>query len=199
MTLERTVFAIDRIWRPRAGAPEGLRVAALAVLGSLLLWASAKIQVPFWPVPVTLQTAAVFLIGLACGPRLGLATVALYLAEGAAGLPVFAGTPEKGVGLPYMLGPTGGYLAGFLAAAWIAGRAAELRLRLPALVGMLLLASVAIYVPGLLWLSTFVGPEKAVQLGLLPFVLGDLVKLLLVAFVYEAALRPKDEGTSSRH
>lgn len=199
MTLERTVFAIDRIWRPRAGVLEGLRMAALAVLGSLLLWASAKIQVPFWPVPMTLQTAAVFLIGLACGPRLGLATVALYLAEGAAGLPVFAGTPEKGVGLPYMLGPTGGYLAGFLAAAWIAGRAAELRLRLPALVGMLLLASVAIYVPGLLWLSTFVGPEKAVQLGLLPFVLGDLVKLLLVAFVYEAALRPKGEGTSSRH
>lgn len=198
MTAERTVFAIDRIWRPRAGATEGLRVAALAVLGSLLLWASAKVQVPFWPVPMTLQTAAVFLIGLACGPRLALATVALYLAEGAAGLPVFAGTPEKGLGLPYMLGPTGGYLAGFLAAAWIAGKAAERRLRLPGVVAMLLVASAAIYVPGLLWLSTFVGPEKAVQFGLLPFVFGDLVKLLLVALLYEAALRPKGEGSSSQ-
>ena len=199
MTAERTVFAIDRIWRPRAGMAEGLRVAALAVLGSLLLWASAKVQVPFWPVPMTLQTAAVFLIGLAYGPRLGLATVALYLAEGAAGLPVFAGTPEKGVGLPYLLGPTGGYLAGFLAAAWIAGRAAGLRLRLPGVVGMLLLASAAIYGPGLLWLSAFVGAENAVRFGLLPFVLGDLVKLLLVAFFHEAALRPRSEGTPKAH
>jgi len=197
MTAERTVFAIDRIWRPQAGVAEGLRVAVLAVLGSLLLWASAKVQVPFWPVPMTLQTAAVFLIGLAYGPRLAFATVALYLAEGAAGLPVFAGTPEKGIGLPYMLGPTGGYLAGFLAAAWIAGRAAELRLRLFGTVGALFFASVAIYLPGLLWLSTFVGPAKAVQFGLLPFVLGDLVKLLLVALFYEVALRPGNGDASS--
>ena len=104
---------------------KALRAVALAVLGSLLLWASAKIQVPFYPVPMTFQTAVVFLIGLAYGWRLAVATLLLYLAQGAMGLPVFAGTPEKGIGLPYMVGPTGGYLAGFVAAAAITGWVGE--------------------------------------------------------------------------
>ncbi|MFZ1681864.1 MAG: biotin transporter BioY, partial [Rhizobiaceae bacterium] len=91
--------------------------AVLVVAGSLALWASAKFQVPFYPVPMTLQTLVLFLIAATYGPRLAVATVGLYLVEGAVGLPVFAGAPEKGIGLAYMAGPTGGYLAGYLAAA----------------------------------------------------------------------------------
>ena len=94
----------DRLW-PAAGN-RVLRSVLLALAGSLLLWASAKVQVPFYPVPMTLQTAVVLLIGVAYGWRLGAATVLLYLAEGAVGLPVFAGTPERGIGLAYMVGPS---------------------------------------------------------------------------------------------
>ena len=97
----------------------------LVVVGSLFLAASAKIQVPFYPVPMTMQTFVVLFLGFALGSRLGALTVVVYLLEGAAGLPVFAGTPEKGIGIPYMLGPTGGYLVGFVLAAWAVGALAE--------------------------------------------------------------------------
>ena len=97
---------------PVEGWARAVALAGLAVAGSLLLWASAKISVPFWPVPMTLQTGAVALIGVTFGWRLGLATVLLYLAEGAMGFPVFQGTQEKGIGLAYLVGPTGGYLFG---------------------------------------------------------------------------------------
>ena len=113
-----------RLWPADSGRAV-LRAVLLALFGSLLLWVSAKVQVPFYPVPMTFQGAVVLLIGLAYGPRLAAATLLLYLAEGAVGLPVFAGTPERGIGLAYMVGPTGGYLAGFLAAAVIAGWTAE--------------------------------------------------------------------------
>ena len=101
------------------------RQALLVLAGSVLLWISAKVQVPFWPVPMTLQTLAVLGLAAALGRRLGVAAVVLYLMEGALGLPVFAGTPEKGIGLAYMAGPTGGYLAGFVLAAFIVGTLAE--------------------------------------------------------------------------
>ncbi len=185
------VLPVDRLWRPARGPAAVLRALVLAVAGSLLLWASAKIQVPFWPVPMTLQTAAVFLLGFVYGPRLALATVALYLAEGAAGLPVFAGTPEKGLGLAYVLGPTGGYLVGFLAAAWIAGRAAERGVGIVGALAAMLLGSLAIYGAGLAWLAGFVGAEAAVRLGLLPFLPGDLVKIGLVAAARELLRRPR--------
>ncbi len=177
----------DALW-PASGLQSLVRAAALAFLGGLLLTVSAKVQVPFWPVPVTLQTMVVFLLGIAYGPRLAVATVLLYLAEGAAGLPVFAGTPAKGIGLAYMVGPTGGYLAGFVAAAAIAGLTAE---RSRGMLGTALgiaLATAAIYLLGAGWLATFVGPEKAVGLGVAPFLLGDLVKLGLAAALAEAGL-----------
>ncbi len=174
----------DRLW-PAAGP---LRLAALALLGTLLLTVSAKVQVPFYPVPVTLQTVVVFLLGIAYGPRLALATVLLYLAEGAVGLPVFAGTPEKGIGLAYMAGPTGGYLAGFAAAAVIAGLAAE-RSRGPLATALgIAAATAAIYLLGAGWLAIFVGPERALALGVAPFLLGDLVKLALATALAEAGL-----------
>ena len=160
------------------------------IAGSLLLWASAKVQVPFYPVPITLQTFAVLVIGAAFGWRLALATVALYLAQGAMGLPVFAGTPEKGIGLAYMAGPTGGYLLGYLPAAavlgWLAERGWDRNAITMALA--MLIGNIVIYVPGLFWLGTVVGWDKPVLAwGLTPFLLGDLLKLVLAAVLLPAA------------
>lgn len=158
-----------------------LRAVLLAVAGSALLALSAKIQVPFWPVPMTMQTYVVLVLGMALGSRLGAATVALYLAEGATGLPVFAGTPEKGLGLAYMMGPTGGYLLGFLVAATLVGWLAERgwdRGWSRAL-GAMVVGHAAIFLFGLAWLATFVGPEKAMALGLTPFWAATIAKTLL--------------------
>ncbi|MGB3833113.1 MAG: biotin transporter BioY [Mesorhizobium sp.] len=156
----------------------------LAIGGSLLLWASAKLQVPFYPVPMTMQTFVVLVIGAAYGWRLGAATVALYLLQGALGMPVFAGTPEKGLGLAYMVGPTGGYLVGYLAAAAAAGALAGMgcdRRASTAILSMLA-GNVLIYALGLAWLGTVVGWDKPVLAwGLTPFLLGDLLKLALAA------------------
>jgi biotin transport system substrate-specific component len=185
---------VDLIWP--AGARNVWRLAALAILGSALLWASAKAQVPMWPVPMTMQSFVVLVIGFAYGSRLGAATVLLYLAQGAAGLPVFAGTPEKGIGLAYMIGTTGGYLLGFVLSAWLCGALAERGWgkNLPALAGAMLLGSVVLFVPGVLWLSTFVGYEKAIAFGLTPFLVGAAVKAALGVAVLLAA----DRGLAAR-
>ncbi|MCX8568716.1 MULTISPECIES: biotin transporter BioY [Hyphomicrobiales] len=160
------------------------------VAGSLLLTVSAKIQVPFYPVPMTMQTLVVIGLGLALGPVRGAAAVALYLTQGALGLPVFAGTPEKGIGLAYMMGPTGGYLAGYLPAAALAGWLAERGWDRNAFTAMLaaLLAGAVIYVPGLLWLGSVVGWDKPVlAFGLYPFIPGDVMKAVLAAIAFPAA------------
>ncbi len=119
-TTTQNISLADALW-PYSLENRWLRNATLAIVGSLLLTVSAKTHVPFWPVPMTMQTFAVLVIAMVYGPRLGTATVLLYLMEGAAGLPVFSGTPEKGIGLDYMAGPTGGYLVGFLVAAALLG------------------------------------------------------------------------------
>lgn len=160
------------------------------VAGSLLLTLSAKIQVPFYPVPLTMQTLVVIGLGLALGPVRGAAAVALYLAQGAAGLPVFAGTPEKGIGIAYMMGPTGGYLAGYLPAALFAGWLAERGWDRNVFTAMLaaLLAGAVIYVPGLLWLGSVVGWDKPVlAFGLYPFISGDIIEAVLAAIAFPAA------------
>ncbi len=170
---------MDALW-----AKDGMRMRPLllAFAGSLLLIVSAKFQVPFYPVPMTLQPLVVLLLGVVLGSRLGAATVLLYLAQGAAGLPVFAGTPEKGVGLAYMVGPTGGYLLGFAFAAYVTGWLAERgfdRTRLGTALAMSL-GMVVIYSLGLLWLGVFVGYNaNLLHLGLTPFVLGDVLKIAL--------------------
>lgn len=165
----------DLIW-PARGSGRALRAVLLAVLGSALLTLSAKAQVPFYPVPMTMQTLVVLLIGMALGPRLGAATVLFYLAQGAAGLPVFAGTPEKGIGLAYLLGPTGGYLAGFAVAAGVSGWIVERRRDLVG-IGLAVVTGLAvIYALGVLWLSTLVGFGQAIALGVLPFLWGELFK-----------------------
>ena len=188
MTANSSSTAIERVWPADSFLSQATRFVTIAFFGSLLLALSSKIQVPFYPVPMTMQTAVIFLLGLTLGPRLALATVGLYLLEGAFGLPIFAGTPVKGIGLAYMTGPTGGYLLGFLLAALVCGIAARRAYRGAALALAVLVATIAIYVPGLAWLSTFAGVENAVTFGLLPFVLGDLVKLALVVVLVETGV-----------
>ncbi|GAB4351854.1 MAG: biotin transporter BioY [Kiloniellaceae bacterium] len=167
-----------------------LRATLLAVVGSLLLYASAKVQVPFYPVPITMQTFAVLVIGMAYGWRLGGATVALYLAQGALGLPVFAGTPEKGLGLAYMAGPTGGYLLGFLLAAvavgWLAGRGWDRSVART--LAAMTLGTAIIFVPGVLYLGALIGWDKPVlEFGLYPFLWGAVFKIGLAAAVLPLA------------
>ena len=188
---------VDRLWPVAPGAARLARSAALALLGSLLLWASAKVQVPFYPVPMTMQTAVVFLIGIAYGPRLGVATVLLYLAEGAMGLPVFAGTPERGIGLPYMMGPTGGYLASYPLVVALVGYVAQRRHGVLPLALSLLAGTAIIYLLGAGWLAGFVGLEKAVAVGVVPFLLGDAVKLALVATLAAAGLARLGRGPAA--
>jgi biotin transport system substrate-specific component len=185
---------IDRFWPADRGHRRVLRGLVLAVAGSLLLWASAKVQVPFYPVPMTMQTAVVFLLGIAYGPALAVGTILLYVAEGAVGLPVFAGTPERGIGLPYILGPTGGYIASWLLAAAITGKVAQATRHWFALALGVLAATVVIYLVGASWLATFVGAGKAWALGVAPFLLGDLAKIALVTAVAVAALGQPERG-----
>lgn len=167
-----------------------VRAALLALAGAALIWLSAKIQVPFYPVPMTMQTFVVLGLGMAYGWRLGGATVSLYLAAGALGLPVFAGTPEKGIGLVYMLGGTGGYLLGFLLAAaacgWLAERGWDRNVVGTALA--MLVGNALIYIPGLLWLGSLYGWDKPIlEWGFVPFFLGDLTKIALAAAVLPLA------------
>ena len=175
------------LW-PEQTANRWLRAVILAVLGTALLWLSAKVKVDIGPVPVTVQTLVILSLGAAYGWRLGAATLMLYLAEGAAGLPVFAGTPEKGIGLAYMAGPTGGYLLGFVLAAAVIGYFAERGLdRNPfKMFAAMLLATAVIYLPGLAWLATLIGGEKAIQFGLMPFIWADLIKAALAAAIFPA-------------
>jgi len=155
----------------------------LALGGTLLLTLSAKTKVVLGPVDMNLQTLAVLLIASAFGLRLGLATLLLYLAEGAMGLPVFQSTPEKGIGIAYMLGTTGGYLAGFVVMAAIAGWAADRGFdRNPfKLLGAFLVAEAVMMAMGFAWLSGLIGAEKAWQFGVVPFIVPDLVKVALAS------------------
>ena len=177
--------------------PEGrlLRGALVVLMGSALLTATAWLRVPMWPVPMTMQTFAVLLIGASCGPRLGAATVAAYLAEAALGLPVLAG------GKPLVLGgPTFGYLVGFLLTVIAVGWATQrgwTRRGWPTLLGALLVGQALIYLPGLAWLhAAWLHDLRAtLAAGLFPFLLGDTLKLLLAA----ASLRLLRRAATSRH
>lgn len=163
------------------GAPlRAVRSAVVVLSGVALITLAAKVRVPFWPVPMTLHTLAIMALALTLGPRLAVATVLSYLAAGAAGLPVFSGTPERGLGLAYMAGPTGGYLAGYLVAAGLVGVLAAGR-GLLGRVGAMLAGLAVIYGFGLAWLSLFVQADRLVALGLAPFLFGDLIKVGLVA------------------
>ena len=169
-------------------------------LGSVLLAISAKVKIPFYPVPMTMQTFVVLFIGITFGYRIGLATVSLYLIEGIVGFPVFSNSPEKGVGLVYFTGPTMGYLIGFLPAVFLAG---YLRLDnwMKAENGniifffinlsKLILSVSLIYLFGLVWLSNLIGFEKAILFGFKPFWIAELFKIMLLAFLTPLILKFK--------
>jgi biotin transport system substrate-specific component len=179
------------LW-PSAGSRVARNIA-LVVLGCALLWVSAKVKVPFWPVPMTLQTFAVMALAAAYGSRLGVATVVAYLAAGAAGLPVFTNTPPEIAGPAYLLGPTGGFLIGFIAAAFIVGYAADRNWdrSVPKLLAAMVVADAAVFALGLAWLGVAV-PALGyswglLEAGLFPFLLGDLLKVLIAALAVPAA------------
>ena len=161
----------------------------LAILGSILLAVSAKIKIPFYPVPMTMQTVVVLFLGIFLGWRLGLFTVTLYLLEGIAGLPVFAGTPEKGLGLVYFTGPTMGYLIGFLAAVLFAGYFNFNNNFFKNFIKLLFSVSF-IYIFGLIWLGSLIGWNKPIfELGAQPFLLAELFKISLLALLIPVILK----------
>ena len=154
----------------------------IALMGTVLLAISSKIKIPFYPIPMTMQTLVVLLLGVTLGWKLGVATVALYLFEGIIGLPVFSGSPEKGVGIVYFTGPTMGYLIGFLFTVYFAG---FFKFNKNIFIKFLqLIFSVSfIYIIGIFWLGTLIGWEKPLfQLGVQPFLLAELFKILIVLF-----------------
>jgi biotin transport system substrate-specific component len=164
---------------------QALHKAVLVGLGVILLTLASKVQVPFWPVPMTLQTLAVLLIGATAGARLGAATVLAWLALGAVGIPVFA----TGAGLAYMAGPTGGYLAGFLAAALLTGYLADKGdgRSFGSAFLMLLMGQIVIFALGTAWLALLIGPKQAVVAGVLPFLPAEALKLALGTLLLTAA------------
>ncbi len=159
-----------------------IRRIFIALLGTVLLAISSKIKIPFYPVPMTMQTLVVLVIGIGFGWKLGLATISLYLFEGIIGLPVFSGTPEKGIGLIYFTGPTMGYLLGFLAAVFLAGFFSYKNNLFTNFV-KLSFATSFIYIFGMLWLGSLIGWDKPIfKLGAQPFLLAELFKILIVTF-----------------
>ena len=186
-----------------------VKIILIAIAGTLLLTISAKIKIPFYPVPMTMQTFVVLFLGITLGPKIGLLTLSLYLFEGIFGLPVFAGTPEKGIGLTYFMGPTGGYLVGFLAATYVAGSfkyescfdkfklnphlpftlrivdgiASSIKISFKNLIKLIFAVSF-IYIFGLLWLGYLIGWDKPIfKFGVQPFLLAELFKLLLLVIL----------------
>ena len=155
----------------------------LAILGTILLTLSSKIKIPFWPVPMTMQTFVVLLIGVLYGWKLGVLTVSLYLIQGLAGLPVFAGTPEKGLGLVYFTGPTMGYLIGFLVAVYLSGFFNYNNNFFKNFI-KLVFSVCFIYLLGLIWLGFLIGWDKPIfKLGAQPFLLAELFKVLILAIL----------------
>lgn len=169
-------------------AARALTIAAAVGLGVCLLTLSAKVQVPFWPVPMTMQTLVVLMLGMAYGRWLGAATVLAYLAVGAAGFPVFAGTPQRGIGLVYMMGPTGGFLIGFVAAAWVTGALAERGWDRSVVLSAaaMLVGTVVIFLFGLAPLIAAAGLQRAVETGLIPFLASSGLKIALGAALMPA-------------
>ncbi len=196
--LEPPVTLIGALWPEmrRSFSSRLLRLVILALLGTALLALAAKIKVPFYPVPTTLQTLALAILAASYGSRLAVATVLLYLAEGMLGLPVFTNTPPAAASPLYLLGPTGGYLIGFVLAAAIVGALAERGAdrSVIRLFAAMLAGSAAVMICGVAWLAWLaqtssglgIGFEKAVAVGLLPFLLGDLVKTALAAALVRA-------------
>ena len=168
-----------------------IKLILITVCGTLLLTISSKIKIPFYPVPMTMQTFVVLFLGITLGSKIGLLTVSLYLFEGIFGLPVFAGTPEKGIGLIYFTGPTMGYLIGFLVAVYFAGLFNYEKKIINNFTKLIFSVSF-IYIVGMIWLGTLIGWDKPIfKLGAQPFLLAELFKILLLLFLMPVLLKIK--------
>ena len=153
------------------------------ILGSIILTVSAKIKIPFYPVPMTMQTFVVLLLGVSFGYKIALASVGLYLLEGILGLPVFSNSPERGVGLAYFTGPTMGYLIGFLSACFLASLVKKDDNYLIIFLKLVLSVS-TIYIFGVLWLGTIIGWDKPIlELGVIPFLIAEIFKICLLTVI----------------
>tara|TARA_B100001123_G_scaffold436336_2_gene566426 strand:- start:75 stop:635 length:561 start_codon:yes stop_codon:yes gene_type:complete len=168
-----------------------IKLTLISIIGSILITVSAKIKIPFYPVPMTMQTFTILLIGISLGSKIGLATVSLYLFEGIIGLPVFANSPEKGVGLIYFVGPTMGYLFGFLVAVYFAGMFKYDKKIIKNFFKLIFSVSF-IYILGVIWLGILIGWEKPLfKLGVEPFLLAELFKILLLVLLIPSLLKIK--------
>jgi biotin transport system substrate-specific component len=166
-----------------------LKYILVIFLGSILLTISSKIKIPFYPVPMTMQTFVVLFLGMSFGYRVGLATVGLYLVEGIIGLPVFSNSPEKGVGFVYFTGPTMGYLIGFLFATFLAGYFNFKGNILNNFIKLLISVS-TIYILGVFWLGSLIGWDKPIiQLGVTPFLLAELFKIVILTLLTKNILK----------
>jgi len=166
-----------------------LKYILVIFLGSILLTISSKIKIPFYPVPMTMQTFVVLFLGMSFGYKVGLATVSLYLIEGIIGLPVFSNSPEKGVGFVYFTGPTMGYLIGFLFATFLAGYFNFKENIFNNFVKLFISVS-TIYILGIVWLGSLIGWDKPIlQLGVTPFLLAELFKISILALLAKNILK----------
>ena len=165
-----------------------LKSLIIIFLGSIALTISSKLKIPFYPVPMTMQTFVVLFFGISFGYKIGLATVSLYLFEGIIGLPVFSNSPEKGVGLIYFVGPTMGYLIGFLVATFLVGYL-NLKTNIFLIFLKLTLSVSTIYILGMLWLGSLIGWDKPIfELGAAPFLLAELFKISLLIVLTKTIL-----------
>ena len=166
-----------------------IKTILIAFLGSILLTISAKIKIPFYPVPMTMQTFVVLFLGIALGYKIAVATIVLYLIEGISGIPVFSNSPEKGVGLAYFVGPTMGYLIGFIFASFLAGYF-KYNLNYFSNFLKILISTSIIYLFGLIWLGTLIGWDKPIlQLGFFPFLLAGLFKMILLTLLISKIIK----------
>ena len=168
-----------------------LKTFLLIFLGTVALTISAKIKIPFYPVPMTMQTFVVLFLGMAFGYKIGFATVGIYLLEGIIGIPVFSNSPEKGVGIVYFTGPTMGYLIGFLFAVFFAGYL-NLKNNIFIIFGKLIFSVSIIYLFGVLWLGILIGWDKPIlELGVMPFLLAELFKVCLLTILAKKIIKFK--------
>ena len=166
-----------------------LKTFLLIFLGTITLTISAKLKIPFYPVPMTMQTFVVLFLGLAFGYKIGLASVIAYLLEGIIGMPVFSNSPEKGVGLVYFTGPTMGYLIGFLFAVFFAGYL-NLKNNIFVVFTKLIFSVSTIYLFGTLWLGTLIGWDKPIfELGVAPFLVAELFKICLLTILAKKIIK----------
>ena len=166
-----------------------LKIFSAIFLGSVALTVSAKLKIPFYPVPMTMQTFVVLFLGIALGYKIGLATISLYLFEGIIGIPVFSNSPEKGIGLVYFMGPTMGYLLGFLSAVYLASFI-NVKDNLFIIFTKLIISVSTIYLLGVLWLGNLIGWEKPIiELGVTPFLLAELFKICLLTLLVKQIIK----------